>query len=374
MNVLHIISGGEVGGSKKHLLALVKNMDKNKCKNIIICFLKGILYDEALELGIDIRYVEQKGRFDLSAVSKIKDICKSEDIQIINCHGGRANFIGYFLKKSYAAKYITTVHSDYRDDYKGNKYKTLVYSNINRMVLKSFDYYITVSESFKDMLVERGFNSNKIFVVYNGIDFDREVNAMSRDEITEKYGLDKANHYVTIIGRFHPVKGHRVFLDACKEVVKKVKDVRFVLVGDGDLKEELMKYVENIELDKYVKFVGWQLPDEFIYISDFTVMSSFTESFPLTILESAFYEKTVISTDVGGISMLIEDGINGYLFKPGDSISLAQKMLELLMDKEGAREIGKKLYLKASSNYSINNLVESYLDAYDEVIAGGNVI
>jgi glycosyltransferase involved in cell wall biosynthesis len=103
-------------------------------------------------------------------------------------------------------------------------------------------------------------------------------------------------------------------------------------------------------------------------------MTSFTESFPLTILESAFYEKTVISTDVGGISMLIENGINGYLFKPGDSISLAQKMLELLLNKEKAKELGKKLYLKASSKYSINNLVESYLDAYDKVIAGGNVV
>jgi hypothetical protein len=126
MNVLHIISGGEVGGSKNHLLALVKNMDKVNCKNIIVCFIKGKLYSEAQELGIDIRYVEQKGRFDLSAVNKLKDICSMEDIQIINCHGGRANFIGYFLKKKYPAKYITTVHSDYRDDYKGNKYKTLV--------------------------------------------------------------------------------------------------------------------------------------------------------------------------------------------------------------------------------------------------------
>lgn len=374
MNILHIISGGEVGGSKKHLLALVKNMDKNKCKSIIVCFIKGNLYHEALELGIDIRYIEQKGRLDLSAVNNVKDICRSEDIQIINCHGGRANFIGYFLKKRYPAKYVTTIHSDYRDDYKGNKYKTFVYSNINKMALKSFDYYITVSESFKGMLVERGFNRNKIFVVYNGIDFDREVNDMSRDEITEKYGLDKVNHYVSIIGRFHPVKGHRVFLDACKEVVKKFKDVRFILVGDGDLKEDLVEYAGDLELDKYVKFVGWQIPDEFIYISDFTVMTSYTESFPLTILESAFYEKSVISTDVGGVSMLIEDGINGYLFNPGDSLSLAQRMLELLMDSDTTKSFGTKLYLKARENYSIKNLVVSYLDAYDEVIAGGNAV
>lgn len=374
MNILHIISGGEVGGSKKHLLELVKNMDKDKCKNIIVCFIKGKLYDEARSFGLDIRYIEQKRRIDLSAVKKIKDICSNENIDIINCHGGRANFIGYFLKKKYAAKYLSTIHSDYRDDYRGNKYKTLIYSNINKIALKSFDYYITVSKSFKDMLVKRGFPDNKIFVVYNGIDFDRTPDTMSKNKILENYGLNDVKHYVSMIGRFHPVKGQRVFLDACNEVVKEIKDVQFILVGDGELKGELMEYAKSLKLDKYVKFVGWQVPDEFIYISDFTVMASYTESFPLAILESAYYKKTVISTDVGGVSMLIEDGTNGCLFKPGDSLALSQKMLELLLDSDRTRKLGNNLYIKAKENYSVKNLVQSYLNAYEVIITGGNVI
>lgn len=373
MNVLHIISGGEVGGSRKHLLELVKNMDQSKCKSIIVCFIKGKLYDEAISLGLDIRYVEQNKRLDLSAVKKVRDLCRNENIDIINCHGGRANFIGYFLKKKYPAKYISTIHSDYRDDYRGNRYKTLIYSNINKMALKAFDYYITVSESFKEMLVKRGFGSNKIFVVYNGIDFDRSLVGMSKTIIAEKYGLDDAGHYVSMIGRFHPVKGHKVFLDACSEVIKEIKDVKFILVGDGELKEELKEYARSLKLDEYVKFVGWQAPDEFICISDFTVMASYTESFPLTILESALYKKTVISTDVGGVSMLIEDGTNGCLFKPGDSQTLAQRMLELLLDNNRTRELGTSLYSKAKEKYSVKNLVQSYLNAYEEVIAGGNI-
>lgn len=371
MKVLHIISGGEVGGSRKHLLTLALGMDENKCRNIIVCFIKGKLYEEALELGIDIRYVEQRKRFDLSAVNRVRDLCINENIDIVNCHGGRANFIGYFLKKKYPAKYISTIHSDYRDDYRGNKYKTLVYSNINRMVLKSFDYYVTVSQSFKDMLKSRGFEGNKIFVVYNGIDFDRTVTAMSREKILEKYELDDVSHYVSIIGRFHKVKGHRVFLEACADVVKEVKDVRFILVGDGELREELEKYAGELGLKEHVKFAGWQVPDEFIYISDFTVMASYTESFPLVILESAFYKKTVISTDVGGVSKLVEDGVNGYLVNPGDSLAMAQRILELLLDEDGTKELGNRLYNKARDNFSIKNLVESYLNAYEEITDGG---
>lgn len=367
MNILHIISGGEVGGSKNLLLSLVKNMDSSVCKNIIVCLIKGKLYEEALELGLDVRYVEQNKRLDISVVNRIMDICEKENIHIVNCHGGRANFLGWFLKRRYRAVYLTTVHSDYKDDYRGNKYKTLVYSNINRMALKSFDYYITVSDTFKNMLVERGFEASKIFAVYNGIDFNKERANVSRDEVLNKYKIDDAGHFVAMVARFHPVKGHKIFIDACRKVIDENTDVRFLLVGDGDLKEELKQYTIDLNLEKYVIFTGFRTPDEFVSISDFTVLTSFTESFPLSILESASYEKTVISTDVGGISKLIEDGVNGFLIQPGDSLALAARMLELLKDREMAVEFGKKLYLKARENYSIENLVRSYLNIYKEV-------
>jgi glycosyltransferase involved in cell wall biosynthesis len=120
------------------------------------------------------------------------------------------------------------------------------------MALKAFDYYITVSQNFKDMLVERGFNRDRIFVVYNGIDFNKQVNNMAREAIIEKYELKDTKHYVSMIARLHPVKGHRVFLDACREVVNSVKDISFLLVGDGEQKDSLSEYEHNLGLDEYV--------------------------------------------------------------------------------------------------------------------------
>jgi glycosyltransferase involved in cell wall biosynthesis len=389
MNVLHLISGGEVGGSKNHLLTLVNNMKKEEAKNIIVCFIKGSLYEEAVKMGIDVRLIKQSKRFDLSIVSKIKEICEKENIDIVNCHGGRANFIGYFLKKKYKAKYVTTIHSDYKEDYKGNIYKTLIYSNINRLVLNSFDYYITVSDNFKSMLVDRGFDERKIFVVYNGIDFTKkgtvnnkftykdnlingEINGDSTQQFESSDSQFETVQYVSMIARFHPVKGHKVFLDACKIVLENFKDVIFILVGDGELKNELVEYVKQLEIAKNVCFVGFQKPDDYIAMSSFTVLASFSESFPLSILESAAYRKTVVSTDVGGISKLIENGENGYLVKVGDSKDMAEKMLDLLNNPEKAKEFGNKLYIKASTNFSIENFRDSYLEIYKKILTGGN--
>lgn len=370
MNILHIISGGEVGGSKLHLLTLVQNIKFSGFRSVIICFMEGELYNEALDMGLDIRLIKQKGRLDFSVIKKIKTICETEDIDIINCHGGRANFIGFFLKPRYDAKYASTIHSDYKEDYRGNSYKTLIFSNINRLVLKGFNNYITVSDSFKNMLIERGYRADKIHVVYNGLNFNRERPEFDRERVIINNGIMGTKHYVSMVARFHPVKGHRVFLDACKIVLETFKDVIFILAGDGETREDLKQYVNELGIKNNVYFAGFKNPDEYFYISDFTVLSSYTESFPLCILESAFFEKTVVSTDVGGLKKLIDDDINGYIVEVGNSNMLAEKMLELLENPEKCSQFGKALYEKASSNYSIEKMVENYIRIYKEIDGG----
>lgn len=368
MNILQIISGGETGGSKNHLLSLSEYITKKDYKNIIVCFMDGALYQEALKSGIDIRLIKQKNRLDLNIVDEIRNICARECIDIINCHGGRANLIGYLLMKKYKAHYFTTIHSDYLDDYRGNWYKSAVYSNINRYVLKKFQHYITVSESFKTMMIERGFSKDKISVVYNGIKFQDIPPELSRDEIINKYKLPLSNHYVSIVARLHPVKGHKTFLNAAKSILNKFKDVVFVIVGDGELEEELKKYVYDLGITESVVFTGFINPSEIIYISDFTTLTSYTESFPLVILESARQKRTVIATNVGGIADLIDDNFNGYLINPGDSDDLAEKMYKLLDDNEKSRVFGLKLYEKAKNNYAIENMGQSYLEIYDKAM------
>jgi glycosyltransferase involved in cell wall biosynthesis len=369
MNILHIISGGEKGGSKNILLSLVEGLKSREgIKCIVVCFLEGPLYEEAKAKKLDIRLIRQKSRFDLSSIDEIKSLCQSENIDIINCHGGRANFAGYLLMKKYKAKYVSTIHSDYKEDYRGNLYKTLVFSNLNKQVLKSFDYYITVSHSFKEMLIHRGFRQNRVFVVYNGIDFSKALTNLDREDIVKQRQLPAASHYVALVARFHPVKGHMVFLDACSRVLKEFKDVVFILVGDGAIRRELEDYTKELGINDKVFFAGFIKPDEYIYVSDFTIVASYTESFPLTILESAMYNKTVVSTEVGGVNKVIEEGVTGYLVKPGDSKAMAERMLVLLKDGTACNKLGENLGKKAREDFCIENFLEQYLGIYNSII------
>ncbi|KXZ40502.1 polymer biosynthesis protein, WecB/TagA/CpsF family [Alkalithermobacter thermoalcaliphilus JW-YL-7 = DSM 7308] len=368
MNILHIISGGEKGGSKVHLLTLSLELKKRGINSSIVCFIESDLYKEAKNLGLDITLIKQKKRFDLSVIEKIKAICEDKKIDIINCHGGRANFIAYFLKKKYPLTYITTIHSDYLSDYKGNTYKTLVYSTINKIVLKTFDGYIAVSAKFKEMLVERGFDSKKIQVVYNGIDFENKY-SFNKEEILKKYNIGGYDSYITMTARMQPIKGHEIMLNAARKILDDGYNPLFILVGDGPIIEQVKQRAKELNLDKNVLFTGFTKPDEFIYISDFTLLTSYSESFPLVILESSKYKKTVVASNVGGVLEIIRDGHNGILFESKNVDKLYEGIKYLLDNKDVCNKLGENLYTDASSKYSISNMADLYLKAYEDITA-----
>src|SRR5690606_9702381 len=151
MKVLHLISGGDTGGAKTHVISLIKELNK-LIDAKVICFIEDIFYYDALEAGIDIEVFKQKKRTDISVVKRLEEEIIRKDYDIIHCHGARANFIAMFLKNKIKKPMITTIHSDYKLDFKDNFYKRIVYTTLNSIALKKFDYYIAISDTFKDMM------------------------------------------------------------------------------------------------------------------------------------------------------------------------------------------------------------------------------
>ena len=98
IKVLHLISGGDTGGAKTHIFSLMKGL-KNLVDARIICFIKDSFYDEAKDLGYNIKVFPQKSRADMSVVKKLREEIDREKFDIIHAHGARANFIVMFLKK-----------------------------------------------------------------------------------------------------------------------------------------------------------------------------------------------------------------------------------------------------------------------------------
>lgn len=367
MKVLHLISGGDTGGAKTHVFALLGKL-KDMADVKIVCFIKGVFWDELQDIEVESELLLQKSRFDMSVITRLKEIC-DEGYDVIHCHGARANFIGAALKKHINIPMITTIHSDYLLDFDGF-YRKLVYTSLNISALKKFRYYIAVSSNFKEMLVSRGFRPNSVYTVYNGMDYTKKAEFVSKQEFAARIGetYDPETTYIGLIGRHDYVKGHDVFIKSIKKVCAECDKVKFVIAGDGDNRNNLVELAKSEGVSDKLIFAGF-VKDIYSFINfiDINTLTSRSESFPYVLMEGAKMSKPTVCSRVGGIPDLIIDGKTGFLFESENSASLADKLISLVKDKSLAEKLGDALNKRALENFSDTALALKHMEIYNAV-------
>ena len=369
MKVLHLISGGDTGGAKTHLLSLMKGLNR-KIDAKVICFIEDTFYEDLKNEGINIEVFEQKSRSDMSVVKRLVDEINSENYDIVHCHGARANFIAMFFKRKIKVPMITTIHSDYRLDFKDNFYKRLVFTSLNTFALKRFDYYIAISDTFKQMLVERGFKKDSIFIAYNGIDLEKNLTYVEKEDFLRRYNIDaKDKKIVGIVARLDKVKDHETFIKGAKEVLDKRDDVIFLIAGNGNDEERLRELVKEFDIEESIYFLGFvNDPYSLFNAIDINTLTSVSESFPYVILEGARLKKPIVSTKVGGVGKLIRNGETGYLIDVGDYKAFEDRINSLLDNEEDIKLFGENLYKEVEKNYSSDAMAQTHIDIYKRII------
>ena len=369
MKVLHLISGGDKGGAKTHVFTLLMAL-KQEIDVTVVCAMDGVFYQEIQKMPIQSILMKQKYRNDLTIIAPLVKLIRRERYNLIHAHGARANFIVMFLRIFIKIPIVTTVHSDYKLDFTDNLYKKYVYTGLNVIALGFVDYYIAVSENFKKMLVNRGFKEEKIYTVYNTIDFETAVDFQPKDKFLQSYNIDaKDKILVGIIGRFDQVKGHSVFINAAAQVLKTHPNVIFLLAGEGPEENSLRQLAKKLKIEDSIVFTGF-IEDIFSFINaiDINVLSSYSESFPYVLLEGALMKKATVSTAVGGVVDLIQEGETGLLAPPGDYSTLGEKITNLINDEPERKRLGENLYNFAKNEFSKESMKQRHLEIYHNII------
>lgn len=369
MKVLHLISGGDKGGAKTSVFALLLALNE-EIDVTIACFTEGVFYQEIQDMPVHSVLFKQKHRNDLRILKPLAKYIRQNGYDIIHTHGARANFISMLLKLFVKVPIITTVHSDYKLDFTGNLYKKIFYTSLNSIALRTLDYYIGVSESFRNMLIDRGFDAWRVFSVYNTIDFDRDISYCQKSEFLSRFGVNwEGKTLVGIIGRFDYVKGHDIFLRAAAEVLKKRDDVLFLLAGEGDLAPNLKNLANELGISDKVIFTGF-ISDIFSFINaiDINICASRSESFPYMLLEGALMKKPTVSTEVGGIPDLIINGENGILVPESDFHTLAKSIINYMDNPNISALHGENLYNHAKAHFSRESMKRKSIEIYEAVL------
>ena len=367
MKILHMISGGDVGGAKTHIHTLLSGLIKTE-EILLVCFMEGIFSREAEALGIPTRVFP--GPL-LGAVRQLTELIRTEGFELIHCHGARANLVGSLLKWRTGLPTITTVHSDYRLDYMGRPLAALTYGNINKVALRQMDYWIGVSQITVDMLHERGFDPNRTFVIPNGVSFDLGAPALDRDSYLRSLGIEPEPG-MTVFGiaaRINPVKDIGTLIRAFAKTVAACPKARLIIAGDGEQRQQMEALAAELCPKGSVRFVGWISDTHSFYSAiDVNMLTSLSEGFPYALPEGASRRCPVIATQVGGIPSLVEHEVNGLLFTPQDVDTLTRYMIRLARDPALVKTYGSRLYEKAKTIYSVEATVARQKKIYAAVM------
>ncbi len=366
MKILMFMGGGDVGGAKTHILSLAKGLAKNHTFKLI-SFRNGDFPNEALNAGIDVEIIPSNNIF--KAKRELINICKKFAPDVIHSHGSRANLMAALIKNKFDIPFVSTVHSDYKLDYLGSPLRQYTFGAANAYALRKIDYYISVADRMRNLLITRNFDPNDIFKIYNGIDFDVEVPKVCRNEFFSDIKIEKDDVILGIAARLTEVKDIPTLLKAFEIALKKNPHLRLVIGGDGEDKDKLIKLAQDLNISDRVHFIGWVSDIASFFSSiDINIICSISETFPYAILEGILYGCATISSDVGGVNKIISSGVDGYIFKPRDFEKFAEQIVDLSSDKEKIERFRTLSFKKASANFSLENTYSTQVLIYENCI------
>ncbi len=194
------------------------------------------------------------------------------------------------------------------------------------------------------------------------------------DQISEK---QKKENLILSVCRLGPIKGLEFAIEAFKQVSQENKDLKFVIIGDGPLKDQLIKKVEELSLVNKITFLGDTTNEVALdYVAQSTLFllpsviasNGDRDGIPTVLIEAMYLKTPVISSRVSGIPELVCDGVNGFLTEPGNVKQIAEKMNKLLSNKSLRIEMGKQAREKVKKEFNIENSVVKLIDAWQEML------
>jgi L-malate glycosyltransferase len=369
MKVLHLNAGNETGGGMHHILLLLNQLNREEF--FLGLLEEGEFFQRACGLGIRTTLFQQSSRFDFSIINRIVQFIKENDIDIIHTHGARANFFAPFIAKKANVKWVTTIHSDPRDDFLGRGIKGKLFTYLNLKAIKKADHYFAISERFAELLIQLGIQEEKITTIFNGIDFRQQpVNKYTRRD----FSLREDDFVIIMVARLEKVKDHVTAFKALRHVLEKNQRVQLLLVGDGREKEFLVNESKKLNLDGHIKFLGHRNDVMELYpLSDLCLLTSLSESFPLALLEAARAGIPSITTDVGGVRKMIPSPEYGWICRVGDFVQIGNAIIEamFLQSQSQLHLKGEKFKKHCMENFSIEKQAETIYLTYKKLMKLG---
>lgn len=382
IKILRIIARLNVGGPAIHAMLLTEALNDGQFKSILVTgevdnSEKDMGY-LARERGINPVVIPELGRNinpikDLIALWKIYRLIRREKPDVVHTHTAKAGALGRIA--AIFAGVPIKIHTFHGNIFQGyfNKLYVKLFILIEKVLAYFTTYIVVVSEQQKKDIGQRYKIAplDKIKVIRLGLELEKFacVQPDQAGGLRKRLNIDNNTTVIGIVGRLVPVKNHEMLLDAIKQLhghLNRKFDIKCLIIGDGEKRETLEKYAKTLSLNGDVLFCGWQKDMENIYTNlDIVALTSFNEGTPVTLIEALAAGKPVVATNVGGVSEVVENGVNGYLVSAKDAEKFSECLAGLIENPERrikfgtkGREVVRKKFSKERLIYDIKNIYE----------------
>lgn len=340
------------GGAEESLLGLIGHLDKSLFEPLI-ALPKGLLIDRLKDKGVKIFPIEitQLKRtynpiilsrfftcFFLTTFSLVK-IIKRHEIDLIHANSFHAGLFSGIASKITGTILICHI----RRFFPHNMFYKTFFKILGYFCFK----IIANSKAVKDSLKDYGINSNKIEIIYNGVDLGKFTYRDTRQELLKEFHLTSKFFLLGTIGQLSERKGQIELIKATQKLLKYYPHIALFIVGNTlskstSYRERMIILAKKLGILKNLILTGYR-PDvaRITGALDVFILPSKQEPFGLTLIEAMAMNKAVVATTVGGIPEIVEDEASGLLVPPENPDRLAKAIIELLKDKEKREKMGQ---------------------------------
>jgi glycosyltransferase involved in cell wall biosynthesis len=241
-------------------------------------------------------------------------------------------------------------------------------NSFSRWKYRQVDAFIAASEAIRTMLVEDGIPPERTCTVHEGIDVDR-VAGVPPANVRAEFWMPTHAPVVGNIGALVPHKGQRYLIDAVPLVMREFPDVRFVIVGEGELRQMLEHQIRELHVEKHVLLTGFRT-DVLSLLKGFDVfvMSSVTEGLGTSLLDAMAAARPIVATTAGGIPEVVTDADTGLLVPPRDAHRMAEAITALLRAPAERERMGRAGLARVRERFSAERMVAGTLAVYERLV------
>jgi glycosyltransferase involved in cell wall biosynthesis len=360
---LHIDTARTWRGGQNQVLLTVTGLEALGHPAVLVAHEGGELRRRASE-GLRFLGFSPRSEFDLQAAWQLVRILDDVKPEVVHAHDPMAVSLTAMALQMRARRPEPLLVAARRVDFHLKRHA------FSKWKYRQVDVFIAASHVIAGMLAGDGIPPDRIETVHDGVNIGR----VDKEPLVDAHAAFGLPHGAPLVGNVAALvahKGQRHLVAAAARVVREVPDARFLIVGDGELRDPLERQIRDLGLDRHVRLAGFR-PDVLGLMKSFDVfaMSSVTEGLGSAVLEAMACARPIVGTRAGGLPEAIADGETGRLVPPHDEAALAAALIELIGDPALRARLGAAGRRRVEQDFSVEQLVAGTLRIYMHRLGG----